>query len=38
MSAGDVERLKTAFPTIKIEFKPLTDEEGEATLVKKLCL
>jgi len=37
-SAGDVERLKTFLPIVKVEFKPLSDEEREATLVKKLRL
>jgi hypothetical protein len=38
ISAGDVERLKTFLTIVKVEFKPLSDEERKAMLVKKLLL
>lgn len=34
ISAADIERLASTPPKVKIDNKPLTDEEREATLVK----
>jgi len=36
--AADVEQLRTKLPGVKIDFKPLTDEERESILVRKLKL
>jgi hypothetical protein len=36
--AADVEAVKAALKGIKVDFKPMSDEEKEATLVKKLKL
>lgn len=38
ISAADVDALRRVLPSVKIDFKPLTDEEREGTLVKKLRL
>lgn len=38
ISEADVEAIKTALPNCKVDFKPMTDAEKEATLVKKLRL
>lgn len=36
--AADVEEIKAALPNCKVDFKPMTDAEKEALLVKKLRL
>lgn len=36
--AADVEAIKAALPNCKVDFKPMTDAEKEALLVKKLRL
>jgi len=38
ISAADVEAIKAALPTVTVDWKPITAEEQEATLVKKLRL
>ncbi len=38
ISAADVGAIKAALPSCKVEYKPLSDAEKEATLVKKLRL
>lgn len=38
ISEADVEAIKVALPNCRVEFKPMTDAEKEATLVKKLRL
>ncbi len=38
ISAADVEAIKAALPNCKVDFKPMTDAEKEALLVKKLRL
>lgn len=38
ISAADVEAIKAALPACKVDFKPMTDADKEATLVKKLRL
>jgi len=36
ITAGDIETLRKAMPNTAIDFKPMTDADREATLVKKL--
>lgn len=36
ITAGDIETLRKALPNTAIDFKPMTDADREATLVKKL--
>lgn len=38
ISAADVEAVKAALPGVKVEFRPLTEEERDGTLRKKLKL
>ena len=38
IAAADVESLRTELKSVKIDFKPMTDEDREATLTKKLKL
>ena len=38
ISAADVEAIKAALPNCKVDWKPMSDAEKEATLVKKLRL
>ncbi len=38
ISAGDVDAIKAALPNCKVDFKPMSDAEKEALLVKKLRL
>jgi hypothetical protein len=38
ISAADVEAIKAALPKCKVEWKPMSDAEKEATLTKKLRL
>ena len=38
ISAADVEAIKAALPNCQVDFKPMTDAEREALLVKKLRL
>lgn len=38
ISAADVEAIKAALPKCKVDWKPMSDAEKEATLVKKLRL
>jgi hypothetical protein len=38
ISAADVEAIKAALPNCKVDFKPMSDAEKEALLVKKLRL
>ncbi|OYW26899.1 MAG: hypothetical protein B7Z47_07140, partial [Chthoniobacter sp. 12-60-6] len=38
ISAADVEAIKAALPQCKVDWKPMSDAEKEATLVKKLRL
>ncbi|OYW29808.1 MAG: hypothetical protein B7Z47_04400 [Chthoniobacter sp. 12-60-6] len=38
ISAADVEAIKAALPRCKVEYKPMSDADKEATLVKKLRL
>lgn len=38
ISTADVETLRSELPGTKIDFKPLTDEERDSTLLKKLKL
>jgi hypothetical protein len=38
ISAADVEAMKTALPDCKVDFKPMSDAEKDALLVKKLRL
>ncbi|HYH67761.1 MAG TPA: hypothetical protein VD866_23895 [Urbifossiella sp.] len=38
ISAADVEAVKAALPGVKVEFRPLTEEERDGTLRKKLRL
>lgn len=38
ITAADVEEIKAALPNCKVDFKPMTDAEKEALLVKKLRL
>ena len=38
ISAADVEAIKVALPNCKVDFKPISDADKEATLVKKLRL
>ena len=38
ISAADVEAIQAALPKCKIDYKPMSDAEKEATLVKKLRL
>jgi hypothetical protein len=38
ISAADVEAVKAALPGVKVEFRPLTEDERDATLRKKLRL
>lgn len=38
ISEADVEAIKAALPNCKVDFKPMTDAEKEALLVKKLRL
>ncbi len=38
ISAADVEAIKAALPNCKVDFKPMTDAEKDALLVKKLRL
>ena len=38
ISEADVEAIKAALPNYKVDFKPMTDAEKEALLVKKLRL
>lgn len=38
ISAADVEAIRAALPKCKVEYKAMSDEEKEATLVKKLRL
>jgi hypothetical protein len=38
ISAADVEAVKAALPNVKVEFRPLTEEERDGTLRKKLKL
>lgn len=38
ISVADVEAIKAALPNCKVDFKPLSDADKEATLVKKLRL
>jgi hypothetical protein len=38
ISAADVEAIKAALPNCQLDFKPMTDAEKEALLVKKLRL
>ncbi|MBK8035970.1 MAG: hypothetical protein IPK22_02365 [Verrucomicrobiaceae bacterium] len=38
ISAADVEAIKAALPNCQVEFKPMSDAEKEALLVKKLRL
>lgn len=38
ITEADVEAIKTALPDCKVDFKPMTEAEKEATLVKKLRL
>ena len=38
ISAADVEAIKAALPNCTVDFKPISDADKEATLVKKLRL
>ena len=38
ISAADVDAIKAALPNCKVDFKPMSDADKEATLVKKLRL
>ena len=38
ISAADVEAIKAALPNCKVDFKPMSDDEKESLLVKKLRL
>jgi hypothetical protein len=38
ISVGDVDAIKAALPNCKVDFKPMSDAEKEALLVKKLRL
>ncbi|HYG78090.1 MAG TPA: hypothetical protein VEK08_23995 [Planctomycetota bacterium] len=38
ISAADIDAVKAALPQVKVDFKPITDADKEATLVKKLKL
>lgn len=38
ISAADVEAIKASLPNCKVDFKPMSDADKEATLVKKLRL
>lgn len=38
ISAADIDKLRAAHPALKVDHKPLTDADREATLVKKLRL
>jgi len=38
ISAADVEAIKVALPNCTVDFKPISDADKEATLVKKLRL
>ncbi len=38
ISAADVEAIKAALPSCNVDFKPMSDADKEATLVKKLRL
>lgn len=38
ISQADIDSLKTTFKSVKIDFKPMSDEEKQTTLVKKLKL
>ncbi len=38
ISAADVEAVKAALPNVKVEFRPLTEDERDGTLRKKLRL
>jgi hypothetical protein len=38
ISAADVEAIQAALPNCKVDFKPMTEAEKEALLVKKLRL
>ena len=38
ISAADVDAIKAALPKCKVEFKPMSDDEKESLLVKKLRL
>jgi hypothetical protein len=38
VSEADIQALRAALPAVKIEFKPMTAEDREALLVKKLKL